>query len=154
MARVKRAWNGGSPEAALVAAQLRTEEAIRRRLPSMLGVPRRGRDRGCQPRLGVVPDLPRRGVSCAAGGNADKETEHMTDTTPVCPHCGKPILSRKAATLLRYFRRECPRRGFLFEGARPVFESGEYHDVEITELLRAGAIEPHPDPAKGWRPKW
>jgi hypothetical protein len=29
--------------------------------------------------------------------------------------------------------------------------NGEYCDRELEELLAAGAIEPHPDPLKGWR---
>jgi hypothetical protein len=42
----------------------------------------------------------------------------------------------------------------MFEGARPAFERGEYRDGEIAELLAAGAIGPHADPAKGWVTKW
>jgi hypothetical protein len=42
----------------------------------------------------------------------------------------------------------------MFEGARPAYEAGHYQDEELAELLATGAIEPHPDPKKGWVPKW
>ena len=68
-----------------------------------------------------------------------------------CPHCGKPIISRKAEATLDYMRREAPKRGgFMYEGARPAYERGEYRDAEIAELLSVGAIRPHADPARGW----
>lgn len=61
------------------------------------------------------------------------------------------MLSPKAELTLNYMRREAPRRGgFMYEGARPAYESGKYRDGEIDELLTCGAIQPHPDPAKGW----
>jgi hypothetical protein len=48
-------------------------------------------------------------------------------------------------------KKEAPRRGgFMFEAARPAFESGKYRDSILSELLHAGAIEPHQDPNKGW----
>lgn len=46
---------------------------------------------------------------------------------------------------------QAPKRGgYMFEGARPDYESGKYKDDILDELLAAGAIAPHPDPAKGW----
>lgn len=73
-----------------------------------------------------------------------------------CPHCGSQlpedgVLSRRAQETLAYMRRNAPRRGgFMFECARVAFDAGKYHDAEIDELLRTGAIKPHPDPKRGW----
>lgn len=68
-----------------------------------------------------------------------------------CPKCGNVILSPQAEATLNYMRREAPRRGgYIFEGARIAYETGCYRDDEIAQLLSAGAIEPHPDPNKGW----
>lgn len=68
-----------------------------------------------------------------------------------CPNCGHVILSRRAEQTLHYMQRVAPRRGgFMFEGARPAYESGKYCDDEIDQLLATGAIKPHPDPNKGW----
>jgi hypothetical protein len=53
----------------------------------------------------------------------------------------------------RYMVRECPSRGgFMFEGLRPRYESGECKDEVISYLLHRGWIKPHPDPQKGWVP--
>lgn len=72
-----------------------------------------------------------------------------------CPHCGKLLLSRKAAEDLAYMKREAPARGgYMWEGARRAYESGEYQDATLEELLRVGAIAPHDDPNKGWVPIW
>jgi hypothetical protein len=38
----------------------------------------------------------------------------------------------------------------MWEGARPAYEAGTYREADIAEMLAAGAIEPHPDPDKGW----
>lgn len=68
-----------------------------------------------------------------------------------CPHCGKPILSPRAQAELNLARREASKRGgYIWEGARPAFEAGNYKDDELSELLAIGAIKPHPDPTKGW----
>jgi hypothetical protein len=68
-----------------------------------------------------------------------------------CPKCGAALLSPKADQTLAYMRREAPKRGgFMFEGARPAYENGTYHDSEIDLLLACGAIRPHADPTKGW----
>jgi hypothetical protein len=68
-----------------------------------------------------------------------------------CPRCGHVLLSRDAEMRLEYMRREAPKRGgFMYEGAREAYEKGEYRDRELDELLAVGAIEPHPDPRKGW----
>lgn len=68
-----------------------------------------------------------------------------------CPHCKNIILSELAQMTLDYMRRHAPKRGgFMFEGARPAYESGAYKDDELDQLLAIGAIEPHPDPNKGW----
>lgn len=70
-----------------------------------------------------------------------------------CPECGHKfvLLSDGARVILRYMIQHAPARGgYMFEGARPAFESGTYLDQEIAELLRVGAIKPHPDTAKGW----
>jgi hypothetical protein len=73
----------------------------------------------------------------------------------LCERCGRPLLapslSKEARLTFEYMLRQAPRRGgYMFEGARPDFESGKYQDNEISELLNAGLIEPHADPAKGW----
>lgn len=68
-----------------------------------------------------------------------------------CPKCGHLILSPKAEATLNFMRREAPKRGgFMFEGARSSYEAGRYKDEELDQLLAAGAIEPHPDPNRGW----
>jgi hypothetical protein len=55
--------------------------------------------------------------------------------------------------LYDFMVRRCQSRGgYMFEGARPAFERGEYRDPEIAELLRRGWIKPHQDPDKGWVP--
>jgi hypothetical protein len=59
----------------------------------------------------------------------------------------------EAEKLYAYMMRTARHRGgYIFEGARPAFESGEYQDSGIAALLRLGWIVPHPDPAKGWVP--
>ena len=61
------------------------------------------------------------------------------------------VLSRRAQETLSYMRRNAPLRGgFMFERARVAFDNGKYRDGDIEELLRVGAIKPHPDPLKGW----
>lgn len=73
----------------------------------------------------------------------------------VCPHCKKPILSPNAEAQLNSARNAAAARGgFIWEDARPRYERGEYPDTDLDEMLAAGAIEPHPDPAKGWVVKW
>jgi len=68
-----------------------------------------------------------------------------------CPHCGKRMLSERAALTLEYMRKHAPQRGgYMFEGARVAYDAGRYQDSELDELLAAGAIEPHDDPKKGW----
>ncbi len=68
-----------------------------------------------------------------------------------CPNCGSVILSKRAQAELEYMRKVAPGRGgFMYEGARSAYESGEYNDDNLKQLLEAGAIEPHPDPTKGW----
>ena len=53
------------------------------------------------------------------------------------------------AFMVRY----CPDRGgYMFEGALPAYERGEYKDAALDELLRRGWIKPHDDPDKGWVP--
>lgn len=72
-----------------------------------------------------------------------------------CPHCGKAILSPKAHAELDHARKVAPQRGgYIWEGARPHYETGQYQDAVVRELLAVGAIEPHPDPTKGWIVKW
>lgn len=52
---------------------------------------------------------------------------------------------------LASMRKNAPRRGgFMFERARPAYESGEYRDADLADLLSVGAIKPHADPNKGW----
>lgn len=76
-------------------------------------------------------------------------------TTHTCPHCNKPLLSRDAQATLNYMIRECPKRGgYMYEGARPAYERGEYKDADLAELLAVGAIGPHEDSNKGWVVKW
>lgn len=71
--------------------------------------------------------------------------------TWTCPHCGKPILSRRAQADLDFMRREAPNRGgYMWEGARVAYEAGTYKDPGLDELLSVGAIKPHADPKKGW----
>lgn len=57
-------------------------------------------------------------------------------------------------TLRREFAYICEnapaRGGHIYEGARPAFEAGEYHDAYLREMLDRGWIKPHPDPDKGW----
>lgn len=61
------------------------------------------------------------------------------------------LLSPTAAREYHYMLEEAPKRGgYLWEGARPVYERGGYKDHIIDELLAVGAIEPHADPDKGW----
>jgi len=72
-----------------------------------------------------------------------------------CPTCRQVIppdhLSMRAAQTLAYMKREATKRGgYIFEGARPAYEAGTYRDAELSELLSAGLIAPHHDPAKGW----
>jgi len=73
-----------------------------------------------------------------------------------CPTCGQVLdtpqnISLRAASTLEYMRKEAPKRGgYMFEGARPSFENGTYKDSELSELLAARLILPHPDPKKGW----
>ena len=68
-----------------------------------------------------------------------------------CPHCGEPILSTRASEDYERAKRSAPMRGgYIWEGARPQYESGEYKDPALGELLEAGLLEPHPDPTKGW----
>lgn len=77
-----------------------------------------------------------------------KQHEHVTAST-------RPILSSRAQRELDYARYASSNRGgFIWEGARPAFEAGTYHDDVLSEMLVCGAIEPHPDPAKGWVVKW
>lgn len=79
----------------------------------------------------------------------------MLDDAPLCPHCRRPLLSRKALGVLNYMKREAPKRGgYMFEGARPPYEQGTYLDAELKELLSLQAIAPHSDPAKGWVTVW
>lgn len=77
--------------------------------------------------------------------------------TPRCPVCDQPLpigklgVSKRAAAEYFYMRREAPKRGgFMYEGARPAFERGEYEDRELEELLAAGLIALHPNPKKGF----
>lgn len=77
--------------------------------------------------------------------------------TKTCPTCGqkvpapRPDISDRAGLTLAYMQKEAPKRGgYMFEGARPSFEKGTYHDADISELLKHGLIAPHEDPAKGW----
>jgi len=68
-----------------------------------------------------------------------------------CPHCDRNILSPDAMDTLAYMKKEAPRRGgYMYEGARPAYESGAYKDSVLDELLSFGAIKPHDDPKKGW----
>jgi len=70
-----------------------------------------------------------------------------------CPHCGRSIVSEDALRDLAYIRKYAKARGgFMWEGAREAYERGEYVDTAIAELLAAGLIKPHQDPAKGWVP--
>lgn len=72
-----------------------------------------------------------------------------------CPHCGKAVLSPAAQATLDYARKAAAERGgYIWEGARPQYEIGHYQDAELNEMLAVGAIEPHPDPTKGWIVKW
>ena len=74
--------------------------------------------------------------------------------TKHCPECGSVVaqgVSRAALETLEYIRRKAPQRGgYIYEGARPEFEKGNYIDNELRELLDAGLIAPHSDPRKGW----
>lgn len=63
------------------------------------------------------------------------------------------MLSRSAEIELEYMWLNAPKRGgYMYEAARPAFESGEYQNAVLQELLDAGAIRPHPDPMNGWVP--
>lgn len=76
-------------------------------------------------------------------------------TTPLCPHCGRPVLSPRALSELAYARKHAPvRGGYLWEGARPAYERGDHKDAVLSELLLVGAIAPHSDPAKGYVVRW
>ena len=60
-------------------------------------------------------------------------------------------LSDRAYDELHYAKLIAPSRGgYIWEGARPRYEQGEYQDSVLDELLASNAIEPHPDPTKGW----
>jgi hypothetical protein len=63
-------------------------------------------------------------------------------------------LSPKAQAELAYATEYVARYGYIWAGARPQYEAGTYHDAVLTELLNAGAIEPHADPTKGYIVKW
>ncbi len=79
----------------------------------------------------------------------------MADQIPVCPHCKKPILSPSAQRELDFARKAAPSRGgYIWEGARIGYDAGNYKDDTLRELLACGALQPHPDPAKGWVVKW
>ena len=72
-----------------------------------------------------------------------------------CPRCAGTgeveTVSPSAERALIYMRREAPKRGgYMYEGARPKYETGEYKDKDLDELLAANLIAPHPDPNKGW----
>ena len=44
-------------------------------------------------------------------------------------------------------------RGYLWEGARPAYESGDYKDSILDELISAGFLVPHENPECGWIPR-
>lgn len=78
-----------------------------------------------------------------------------TQPTPLCPHCGRPVLSPRALSELAYARKHAPARGgYLWEGARLAYERGDYKDATLSELLLVGALAPHGDPAKGYVVRW
>lgn len=65
----------------------------------------------------------------------------------------RPKVDHEPWLTYQYMLRHCPERGgYMFEGARPAYESGKYKDAVIDELLRLGWIVPHADPTKGWVP--
>ena len=71
-----------------------------------------------------------------------------------CPHCGRRLLSPEAAWELEYAREKSPLRGgYIWAGARPKYEAGEYQDTVLDELLAGGFLRPHADPGKGWIPR-
>jgi hypothetical protein len=76
-----------------------------------------------------------------------------------CRLCGQtlPDPSRKPLTIQDIRKATIiaaqERGGFIWEGARPAYERGEYVDHDIAEMLGRGWLVPHPDPKKGWIPK-
>ena len=57
---------------------------------------------------------------------------------------------RRYAATKHYVTKRIGTRGYIWEGARPAYESGKYHGGDIERLLRDGVIAPHPDSSKGY----
>lgn len=54
------------------------------------------------------------------------------------------------AASVKYARRVIPERGRIWEGCRPAFEAGEYHDEVLARMLREGVIVPATDNEGGY----
>jgi len=65
------------------------------------------------------------------------------------PQMRHVIISPKAEVPLNYIRAKRQAGGSCMRRS-PCYESGAYRDEDIAQLLSAGAIEPHPDPNRGW----
>lgn len=51
---------------------------------------------------------------------------------------------------VKYVREVIPKRGRIWEGCRPAFESGEYYEENLDRMLREGVIVPDSDPKGGY----
>lgn len=94
-------------------------------------------------------------VQSCIGARKEPCREHRAVAEKLLHECVRAfdsvILSQGAREVLSYMRRSAPARGgFMYEGARPALETGEYQDAALSELLTAGLIAPHPDPMKGF----
>lgn len=73
-----------------------------------------------------------------------------------CPTCGQPNPMQPAdpydeyTASVKYVRRVIPERGRIWEGCRPAFEAGEYHDEILARMLRDGVIVPALDSKGGY----
>jgi predicted transcriptional regulator len=73
-------------------------------------------------------------------------------------HLQKPTETRQTTTSyvgryeadVAYVRKVIPQRGRIWEGARPGFEAGTYHDESLARMLAEGVIVPSDDPKGGY----
>jgi|SRR6185503_8500792 len=80
----------------------------------------------------------------------------MSNVNNRCHACGRPMPPSTRSPrseyedAVAYALKTLRSRGRIWEGARPAFESGEYHDAELARMLEDGVIVPSDDPLGGY----